>query len=94
MAKPRSNLEPVLPEHILTGHSIGVRTIAEALRALIRTTAPQAVKTARSSWHSINYTHPSAGYFCAIVPFIHQALALPPTRAERQWLLQSKRGSS
>jgi len=56
------------PEHILTGHTLEVRELCEALRSLVRAAAPEASETAYPSWHGIGYRHSKSGYFCAIFP--------------------------
>ncbi len=58
----------VHPEDILDGHSGPVRQIAEQLRTIIKEVVPEAVEKAYPGWHGVGYTHPKAGYFCAIFP--------------------------
>lgn len=45
-----------------------IRDVVEDLRQLIRATVPDAAERAYPGWHSINYRHPSSGYFCGIFP--------------------------
>ena len=45
-----------------------VREICDALRSLVRATAPEAKEVPYPSWHGIGYRHPQSGYFCAIFP--------------------------
>ncbi|MCC6612749.1 MAG: DUF1801 domain-containing protein [Anaerolineae bacterium] len=59
----------VTPEEILAGHNVVVRDIAERLRRLILEAAPEMIEKGYSGWHGIGYTHPRAGYVCAI--FVH-----------------------
>jgi len=56
----------VTPEDILAGHNVVVRDMAERLRRLILEAAPEMVEKGYSGWHGIGYTHPRAGYVCAI----------------------------
>lgn len=42
--------------------------LAERLRALVRTTVPEAEERAYPGWHGIGYRHPEAGYLCGIFP--------------------------
>jgi hypothetical protein len=56
------------PEEILIGHTPEVRELCEKLRQLIKEAVPKAVEKAYPGWHGIGYTHPEAGYFCAIFP--------------------------
>jgi hypothetical protein len=53
---------------ILQGHSPEVRQVVEALRKLVRETAPTAQESAHAVWHSIHYHDPQNGYFCGIFP--------------------------
>lgn len=58
----------VLPEEILSAHNLDVQMLAESVRRLIKDEVPEAIEKAYPGWHAIGYTHPSAGYFCAIFP--------------------------
>lgn len=55
-------------EDLLADHTPAIREAAERLREIVRKTVPQATETAHGFWHSINYRHPDAGYFCGIFP--------------------------
>jgi hypothetical protein len=59
---------PAAPADILAGHSPLVRALAHDLRALIQKAVPNAVETANPGWHSLNFSHPVAGYFCGLFP--------------------------
>lgn len=57
---------------ILASHSLAIHDLAEQLRSIILNTVPDATEKAYLGWHGIGYTHPRAGYFCAIFP--HDAI--------------------
>jgi hypothetical protein len=57
------------PEELLRGHAPAVQATAERLRAIILDAAPELTEKAYAGWHGIGYTHPQAGYVCAI--FLH-----------------------
>lgn len=59
-------------DDILIFHSPPIRELAEQLRAVILSTVPDARQKVYPGWRAIGYTHPSAGYFCAIFP--HDAI--------------------
>jgi DNA transformation protein len=69
-----SKIRPSLkPEHILTGHSIKIKSLSNRLRGVIKKTVPGATEHAYPGWHAIGYRHPSTGYFCGIFPFENNA---------------------
>jgi len=53
---------------LIASHVPAIRDLIEALRRLIATAVPEASEQAYSGWHSINYRHPTRGYFCGIFP--------------------------
>ena len=55
-------------EELLAEHTPAIREAAERLRRIVAGTVPQATEKAHGFWHSINYRHPDAGYFCGIFP--------------------------
>lgn len=55
-------------QDILAGHTPPVQALAEHLRALILDAEPRLIEKAYAGWHGIGYTHPQAGYVCAIFP--------------------------
>lgn len=56
-------------EALLARHTPEVRALVERLRRLVRQTVPEATEAVQPRWHSLNYRHPSQGYFCGIFPF-------------------------
>lgn len=59
----------ITPEHILARHSVAIRRLANRLRKVIRTAAPEAIEVPYPGWHAIGYRHPVCGYFCGVFPF-------------------------
>lgn len=55
-------------EALLAPHTPAVRALVERLRHLVKRSVPEATEAAQPSWHSLNYRHPSQGYFCGIFP--------------------------
>jgi len=55
-------------EDILASHNPKVRLLVEQLRKIIRATIPLAGEAANDGWHSINFCHPTGGYFCGVFP--------------------------
>jgi hypothetical protein len=55
-------------EALLATHTPEVQTLVERLRRIVQRAAPEATETARLRWHSLNYHHPTLGYFCGIFP--------------------------
>ena len=53
---------------ILASHRAEIMSLVEAVRKLVRDSVPVAEEAAYLGWHGIGYTHPAAGYFCAIFP--------------------------
>lgn len=53
---------------ILALHAPPIRDLAEQLRSIILSAVPDATEKAYPGWHAVGYTHPRAGYFCAIFP--------------------------
>lgn len=66
----RKAAQGMTPEDILADQAPDIRATAEALRKLIAHTAPDAIETAYPGWRGIGYTHPEAGYICAIFPYL------------------------
>ena len=54
---------------LLAEHPDPVAGTAQRLRDVVLGAEPDLVERARQGWHSINYTHPTAGFVCAIFPF-------------------------
>jgi len=50
--------DPLPPEALLAGYSDDIRTIAEALRGVVRQAAPDAVERVRTGWRLIGYDLP------------------------------------
>ena len=67
-ASSRKAVTGMSPEDILAELAPDIRATAEALRKLIAGTVPEATEAAYPGWRGIGYTHPEAGYFCAIFP--------------------------
>jgi len=103
----RAAKPPATPAEILAGHTPLVRALVDDLRRIVRQAVPQAVETANRGWHSLNYSHPQAGYFCGLFPraddvnvaFEFGALLPDPhglltgeTRQVRFVVVKSKRG--
>jgi hypothetical protein len=53
---------------LLADHTDAVARTAQQLRTVLLEAQPDLVERARTGWHSINYTHPAAGFVCAIFP--------------------------
>ncbi|WP_036218087.1 DUF1801 domain-containing protein [Calidithermus chliarophilus] len=53
---------------LLMNHTPEVRSLVERLRRLVRGSVPEAREKVYPVWRGIGYTHPRAGYFCAIFP--------------------------
>lgn len=62
-------LEDTIIADILASHTAEICRIVETLRSLIHKAVPQAREKAQPRWHSLNFSHPEAGYFCGIFPF-------------------------
>jgi hypothetical protein len=60
--------EQLSVNELLQGHSPEVRLIVDALRDLVRRSAPSARESAHAVWHSIHYHDPQHGYFLGIFP--------------------------
>lgn len=69
VAKKAATRPAMSPEHILADHTPAVRALAEKLRALIKSTVPEAQERAYPGWHAIGFRHPKTGYFCGIFPY-------------------------
>lgn len=65
MAKRKSKISV---EYLMENHNPEIRAVVEALRGLIKEEVPEASERANGGWHSINYRHPTQGYFCGIFP--------------------------
>ena len=61
--------EPFTVEMLLRDYPPPIREIANRLREVIGTAAPDANEKANRGWRSINYRDPQLGYFCGIFPF-------------------------
>src|SRR3712207_9083531 len=53
---------------LLADHTDDVARTAQRLRRVLLEAQPDLVERARTGWHSINYTHPGAGFVCALFP--------------------------
>ena len=53
---------------LLADHTDDVARTAQRLRSVLLEAQPDLVERARTGWHSINYTHPTAGFVCALFP--------------------------
>ncbi len=75
-------------EPLLADHPDDVVATAQRLRDVLLSAQPDLTERARTGWHSINYTHPDAGFVCALFPaadrvdlvFEHGALLPDPQR--------------
>lgn len=68
MAKPAKAGAGVTPAEILKPFTPGVRKLANALRALVKTAAPGLKETGYPGWKAIGYRDPDAGYICGVFP--------------------------
>jgi hypothetical protein len=55
-------------DDLLAEHPDDVLRTAQRLRDVLLEAQPDLVERARTGWHSVNYTHPSAGFVCALFP--------------------------
>jgi hypothetical protein len=55
-------------ERLLAEHPDAVVVTAQALREVLLDAHPDLDERARTGWHSVNYTHPDAGFVCALFP--------------------------
>ena len=55
-------------ERLLADHPDAVVATAQALRDVLLGARPELTERARTGWHSVNYTHPDAGFVCALFP--------------------------
>jgi len=53
---------------LLEGRAPEVHALVHQLRQLVQATVPAATEKVYRRWQGIGYTHPTAGYFCAIFP--------------------------
>ena len=53
---------------LLAEHPDPVARTAQRLRDVLLDAQPDLVERARTGWHSVNYTHPAAGFVCALFP--------------------------
>ncbi len=56
-------------EQLLDDHTDDVVRTAQRLRDVLLGAHPDLTERARTGWHSINYTHPAAGFVCALFPY-------------------------
>ncbi len=56
-------------DELLADHPDAVVAAAQRLRDVLLEAQPDLVERARTGWHSINYTHPVAGFVCALFPY-------------------------
>jgi hypothetical protein len=54
---------------LLADHPDAVIATAQRLRDVVLEAHPDLVERARTGWHSVNYTHPTAGFVCALFPY-------------------------
>ncbi len=59
--------DPAVDE-LLADHPDAVARTAQRLRDVLLEAHPDLVERARRGWHSVNYTHPAAGFVCALFP--------------------------
>jgi hypothetical protein len=59
--------DPAVDE-LLADHTDAVARTAQRLRTVLLDAQPDLVERARRGWHSVNYTHPAAGFVCALFP--------------------------
>lgn len=55
-------------DDLLAEHPDPVLRAAQRLRDVLLEAQPELVERARRGWHSVNYTHPAAGFVCALFP--------------------------
>ncbi len=55
-------------DDLLADHPDAVVRTAQRLRDVLLEAQPDLVERARGGWHSVNYTHPAAGFVCALFP--------------------------
>lgn len=55
-------------ERLLADHPDDVVSTAQRLRDVILAAHPDLTERARPGWHSLNYSHPRAGFLCALFP--------------------------
>ncbi len=55
-------------EPLLADHPDAVVTTAQRLRDILLDAHPDLTERARTGWHSVNYSHPRAGFVCALFP--------------------------
>ena len=64
-------LDSLPPEALLAAYPEPMRAIAESLRAIVRTTLPEAIERVRAGWRLIGYDLPvgrRTRYFCFVAP--------------------------
>lgn len=65
-------MEPIPPESLLAAVPPPMRTIAQALRGVVRAAVPDAVERVRPGWRLIGYDVPvgarRTAYFCFVLP--------------------------
>ena len=55
-------------ERLLADHPEDVIATAQRLREVLLAAHPDLTERARPGWHSLNYSHPHAGFVCALFP--------------------------
>lgn len=63
--------DPIPPELFLSGYPVDIQDLAEALRAVVRSAAPEAVERVRAGWRIIGYDVPvgrKTRYFAFVAP--------------------------
>ena len=55
-------------EQLLADHPEDVAATAQRLRDVLLAAHPDLTDRARPGWHSLNYSHPRAGFVCALFP--------------------------
>jgi hypothetical protein len=59
-------------DELLADHPDAVVAAAQRLRDVLLEAQPDLAERARTGWHSINYTHPLAGFVCALFPYANR----------------------
>ena len=55
-------------ERLLAEHPEDVVATAQRLREVVLAAHPDLTERARPGWHSLDYSHPRAGFVCALFP--------------------------
>ena len=55
-------------DRLLADHPDAVVATVQRLRDVLLDAYPELTERARVGWHSVNYSHPRAGFVCAVFP--------------------------